>query len=47
MRIEFDWDPAKADTNIVKHGITFEEAMFVFLDPLAASRLDEDEGTGE
>jgi uncharacterized DUF497 family protein len=42
MRFEFDWDPAKAQINRVKHGVSFEEAMAVFLDPLALSRLDED-----
>jgi uncharacterized DUF497 family protein len=40
MRIEFDWDPAKAASNRAKHGITFEEAMTVFRDPLAVSILD-------
>jgi uncharacterized DUF497 family protein len=29
MRFEFDWDPAKADSNRRKHGVTFEEAMDV------------------
>ena len=28
--IRFDWDPIKAQTNIEKHGITFEEATTVF-----------------
>jgi uncharacterized DUF497 family protein len=28
MRIDFDWDPAKAASNIAKHdGVTFVEAM--------------------
>jgi uncharacterized protein len=40
MRINFDWDPAKAASNAVKHGVTFEEAMTVFRDPLARSILD-------
>jgi uncharacterized DUF497 family protein len=26
MRVEFDWDPAKAESNFVKHGVSFEEA---------------------
>jgi uncharacterized DUF497 family protein len=30
---EFEWDINKADSNIVKHGITFEEAAEVFFDP--------------
>ena len=29
----FDWDATKAAGNIEKHGITFEEATEVFLDP--------------
>ena len=47
MRIEFDWDPAKATSNIAKHGVSFEDAMSVFLDPLALSRPDDDSGLGE
>jgi uncharacterized protein len=31
--IEFEWDIDKAKSNIRKHGITFEEATEVFLDP--------------
>lgn len=31
--IEFEWDSNKADSNVIKHGITFEEAVEVFLDP--------------
>ena len=40
MRIDFDWDPAKAASNAAKHGITFEETITVFRDPLARSILD-------
>lgn len=29
----FEWDDNKAQTNIEKHGVTFEEAAEVFLDP--------------
>jgi uncharacterized protein len=32
---EFEWDEAKAHSNVRKHGVTFEEAMTVFLDELA------------
>lgn len=42
MRIDFDWDPAKAASNAAKHGVTFEQAMSVFRDPLAGSILDRD-----
>ncbi|CDG97897.1 Putative toxin-antitoxin system, toxin component (fragment) [Xenorhabdus bovienii str. puntauvense] len=33
MELEFEWDPAKAETNYRKHGIRFEEAALVFDDP--------------
>jgi uncharacterized DUF497 family protein len=41
MRYEFDWDPAKARQNLQKHGISFERAARVFLDPFAISIFDE------
>jgi uncharacterized protein len=47
MRFEFDWDPAKAESNRRKHGVTFEAAMGVFSDPLALSLLDNESGQGE
>ncbi len=31
--IRFDWDPLKGETNLRKHGVTFEEASTVFHDP--------------
>ncbi|MCC6538632.1 MAG: BrnT family toxin [Bryobacterales bacterium] len=30
---DFEWDPAKAQTNLSKHGVSFEQATEVFLDP--------------
>jgi uncharacterized DUF497 family protein len=36
----FEWDSGKAAKNIRKHGVTFEEAATVFLDPLALTFLD-------
>lgn len=32
-RFEFEWDETKARSNFEKHGVTFEEAAEVFLDP--------------
>jgi uncharacterized DUF497 family protein len=29
---DFEWDDAKARTNLKKHGVSFEEAASVFLD---------------
>ncbi|MXX38945.1 MAG: BrnT family toxin [Gemmatimonadetes bacterium] len=31
--IRFQWDEDKAQSNVQKHGITFEEAAEVFFDP--------------
>lgn len=31
--VEFEWDETKAQSNIEKHGVTFEEATEVFFDP--------------
>ena len=31
--MRFEWDDNKAESNILKHGITFEEAVTVFADP--------------
>jgi uncharacterized DUF497 family protein len=33
MRYYFDWDPNKAKANRKKHGISFEQASTIFLDP--------------
>ena len=33
--MRFNWDPFKAESNVRKHGVTFEEATTVFADPLA------------
>jgi|HubBroStandDraft_1064217.scaffolds.fasta_scaffold131294_1 hypothetical protein len=34
MRPTFDWDPAKAQSNLAKHGVSFDEATAVFHDSL-------------
>jgi uncharacterized protein len=44
---DFDWDPVKADQNLQKHGVSFEEAATVFLDPLAMTLADEDHSRDE
>lgn len=33
--MKFEWDPNKAESNLQKHGISFDEAVTVFKDPLA------------
>lgn len=45
--MSFEWDPAKALANVKKHGITFDEAATVFLDPLALSGPDPDHSLAE
>jgi uncharacterized DUF497 family protein len=32
---DFEWDSAKAESNIKKHGVSFPEAATVFADPFA------------
>lgn len=31
--MRFEWDDNKAESNFVKHGITFREAVTIFADP--------------
>jgi hypothetical protein len=38
--VQFEWDPAKAARNLIKHGVSFDEASTVFGDPLAGTILD-------
>lgn len=45
--IKFEWDQAKAKSNIKKHGVSFEEARSVFYDDLAIQFLDETPGEEE
>jgi hypothetical protein len=33
--MRFEWDPAKAESNLRKHDVSFDEAVTVFKDPLA------------
>jgi hypothetical protein len=47
MNLRFEWDARKALTNQVKHGISFEEAMSVFTDPLARIFDDPDHSVAE
>ena len=39
--LEVTWDSAKAQSNVVKHGVTFDLAATVLLDPLALTVFDE------
>jgi uncharacterized DUF497 family protein len=39
--MKFKWDPAKAKANIVRHGVSFEEAQGVSADLQALELLDD------
>ncbi len=43
----FDWDPKKAQSNVRKHGVSFEEASTVFGDSLALLMRDPDHSLEE
>jgi uncharacterized DUF497 family protein len=45
--IKFEWDLAKAATNINKHGVSFEEAQTVFYDEFAVQFFDEEHSHDE
>jgi uncharacterized DUF497 family protein len=45
--MKFEWDTAKAASNVRKHGVSFDEAGSVFLDQLAVSGPDPDHSVGE
>ena len=45
--IKFEWDAAKASTNVRKHGIEFGEACSVFEDEEALLIRDVDHSVGE
>jgi uncharacterized DUF497 family protein len=47
MNLRFEWDARKALTNQVKHGVSFEEVMSVFTDPLARIFDDPDHSVAE
>jgi uncharacterized DUF497 family protein len=45
--MHFEWDPDKARTNLAKHGVAFEDAEFVWEDPLCQILFDRVEGGEE
>ena len=38
--LTFEWDPQKAEINIQKHGVSFEEASTAFRDPFSLTIQD-------
>jgi uncharacterized DUF497 family protein len=47
MKLEFEWNSAKAEANLCAHGVSFDLAKTVFKDPFAIERLDDREDYGE
>ena len=45
--MEFEWDLDKAESNLEKHRVKFEEASTVFGDPLSLTIADPDHSTDE
>ena len=45
--MRFEWDGEKAAGNVKKHRVSFDEAVTVFYDPLAATFQDPDHSDDE
>ena len=45
--MEFEWDQKKAESNLKKHGISFQEAASVLGDALSITYPDPDHSMGE
>lgn len=44
--ISFEWDDSKAQSNLKKHGVSFQEAQSVFFDDIAV-QFDDDSSENE
>ena len=47
MSLKFEWDRRKSTFNLSKHGVSFQEALTVFGDPLARIFDDEEHSIEE
>ena len=45
--MRFEWDAKKASSNLKKHRVSFDEAVTVFYDPMAATFGDPDHSWDE
>jgi hypothetical protein len=45
--MKFEWDAEKERINIQKHGINFEQASYVFSDPFALNKYDDEHSYDE
>jgi len=47
MKLNFEWDFDKAKANLKKHGVSFDEATTVFIDPFSMTKSDPDHSVDE
>jgi uncharacterized DUF497 family protein len=47
MPLAFEWDSRKAQSNLAKHGVGFEEASTIFGDPLSLTIPDPEHSLSE
>lgn len=47
MELVFEWDTQKAEANLKKHKVSFEEAKTIFNDPLLITFPDEEHSEAE
>lgn len=47
MGVKFEWDPKKSQIGFLKHGVRFEEAQTIFLDPRSIEVFDDEYGANE
>ena len=45
--MKFEWNTEKEQKNILKHGVTFEQASYVFTDPFALNIFDTEHSGNE
>ena len=45
--MKFEWSIDKEKFNIQKHGVTFEQASYVFSDPFALNKYDDEHSDNE
>ena len=45
--MKFEWDVAKERLNIKKHRVSFEQASYVFADPFALNKHDDEHSQDE
>lgn len=47
MSLTFEWDEDKAEENLKKHGVGFEEAKTIFNDPFSITIYDNEHSSNE